>query len=144
MKIKYDDDKIIVYVYEYKFNFDNMDILNKEIKNLFIKLIKSYKVMLKGYLNVKIYVNKKYGYILEIEKIDSFIELDIVDLKVSIIDDVPFYLKTDNYLIISNCNNIYYDNDYFYVDILEIDNLYLLEYGDIIYNQFIKENKNIL
>ena len=39
MKIEVKDGKIIVYLYQYRFSFKDKEILHKEIKTLFIKLI---------------------------------------------------------------------------------------------------------
>ena len=88
MKIECNDEKIIVYLHRYKLNIDDIDKLNKDIKTLFIKLIRVYKLPLLGYSKVIIYHNKNYGSVLEIEKIyNSEYNRDIIDLKLIIFKD---------------------------------------------------------
>ena len=64
MKIEYSNNKIIIYLFKYDLTYDNVSSLNTEIKNIFIKLIKIYKLDFFGYFKVIIYRNKKYGSIL--------------------------------------------------------------------------------
>lgn len=135
MKIEFKEDKTIVYLYKYQLSFDDIEKVNKEIKNIFIKLIKVYKLDLQGYLKVHVYCNKIYGYVLEIESLYTDSDFEAVDLKLVIYDNCEFYFKTDDYSMIESHDKIYYDGNSFYVNIAKLDNLInYIEHGEIIYN----------
>lgn len=135
MKIEVKEDKTIVYLYKYELSFDNIEKLNKEVKNIFIKLIKVYNLDLHGFLKVYVYCNKIYGYVLEIETLYNDSDFEAVDLKLVIYENCEFYFKTDDYFLISKFDKIYYDEDYFYVNLKELDNLMkFIEFGEIVYD----------
>lgn len=135
MKIEVKEDKTIVYLYKYELFFDNIEKLNKEVKNIFIKLIKVYNLDLHGFLKVYVYCNKIYGYVLEIETLYNDSDFEAVDLKLVIYENCEFYFKTDDYFLISKFDKIYYDKDYFYVNLKEFYNLMkFIEFGEIVYN----------
>lgn len=132
MKIKYASEQIVIYLYRYNLDLNDSNRLNKQIKSIFIKLIKVYGVSFSGYFKVDIYENKKYGYILEIEKVyNSEFNFNIIDLKITIHSDVTFYLKTDDYPLIHNIKAINIDG-YFYINLDDIDNFWeYIEFGSI-------------
>lgn len=135
MKIEFKEDKTIVYLYKYELSFDNIEKLNKEIKNIFIKLIKVYNLDLHGFLKVYVYCNKIYGYVLEIETLYNDSDFEAVDLKLVIYENCEFYFKTSDYFLVNKFDKVYYDEDYFYVNVKELDNLMkFIEFGEIIYN----------
>ncbi len=134
MKIDIQKEKIIIYLYQYSFSFNNKDNLNKEIKNLFIKLIRKYSLNLFGFNKVMIYENKIYGSIIEIENIavDNFCP-EIIDLKISVFNDVVFYFEFDEDYFISCYDNITLKNNKYYLEIKEKADIYkYIEYGKII------------
>lgn len=135
MKIEMEDNKIIVYLFRYVLDLHNMEKLNKEIKNIFIKLIKIYDLDFFGYSKVDIYVNKKYGCILEIDKIyNNDFNKDIIDLKLVIHENIPFYLEISDYIVEELYNKIFIKNNKFYIDLVDIDNLAkYIEFGNIRY-----------
>ena len=135
MKIEYKENKIIIYLYRYKLDINNVEKLNKEIKNIFIKLIKVYKMDFFGYSKVHVYENKKYGSILEIEKIyNNEFNLDIIDLKLIIHENTKFYLEMDDYVLDKEISNMFFKDNKYYVNIEKIDNITpLIEFGKIIY-----------
>ena len=137
MKIDFNNDKTIIYLYQDKLDFDNIDKLNKEIKDIFIKLIKIYHLDFFGYFKVHIYENKKYGCILEIEKkFGNEFNIDIIDLKLVIHKDSPFYLEMNDYLFDYKIDNLQVINNKYYVNIDDLDNLNkYIEYGKIIYKK---------
>ena len=112
MKIEYKDNKIIIYLYRYKLDIRDIEKLNKEIKSIFIKLIKVYKMDFFGYSKVHVYENKKYGSILEIEKIyQNDFNLDIIDLKLIIHEDAKFYLEMNDYLFDLKIDEIFFKDN---------------------------------
>ncbi len=137
MKIEYQGDKIIIYLYRYKINLNNLEKLNEDVKNVFIKLIKTYRLNLFGYSKVHLYENKKYGIIFEIEKVyqGDFLK-EIIDLKLLLHEDATFYLEMESYPLDKKNDDIFYQNGKFYWNIEKIDNLLkYLELGRIIYDK---------
>ncbi len=134
MKIECIDDKIIVYLYNDTLPFDDINLLNKKIKELFIKIIKTYHLNFFGYSVVNIYHNDYYGSILEIEKIyNSDFNIDIMDLKVIIHKNVDFFLEIDDDLYVDS-SDFTINNDKYYINLSKINNIYkYIEYGKIVY-----------
>ena len=134
MKIEYKDEKTIIYLYRERLNIDNIDILNKQIKNIFLKLIKFYKMDFFGFSKVKVFYNEKYGSILEIEKIYSNeYNRDIIDLKLVIYRNVKILLEFDDYYF-KDIKNIIMKNNKFYLNINDAENIIdYIEFGKIIY-----------
>lgn len=137
MKLDIQNEKIVVYLYNYFFKTKEKDKLVKEIKNIFLKLIKNYDLNINGRYEVYVYENSKYGTILEIfEKDELLFPKELIDIKVKIMDKTNIYLKTNNYFVLEKYNNIYYFDSYFYINILDINNLInIIEFVDIIYNE---------
>lgn len=143
MKLVIDEDeKIVLYLYDYFFNLSEKENVTKEIKKIFLKLIKYYSLKINGIYEVYLYENNKYGTVLEIKKqAELLFNPDIIDIKLKIYKNVNFYLKTNNYFILETYMNIYYKDNFYYINIDEIDNINnLIEYVDIIY----KEKDNYL
>ena len=146
MKIKViDSDKIILYLYNYFFETEEKAIIVREIKKIFIRLIKNYHFKIGGIYDVLVYENKDYGTILEIEKCEELLfNPDLIDIKVRIIKDLDFYYKTSDYFIIEKYNNIYYQDSYYYLKINDkLDLISLSEFGNIEYN-LDKKIKNMI
>ena len=136
MKIQVNDEKIVLYLYDYFFKSTEKDIITREIKRIFIKLIHNYRFKIGGIYEVLVYENLNYGTILEIEKVEELLfNPDLIDIKVRVIKNQDFYFKTDDYFIISNYDNIYYKDNYFYLKLTsDINVTSLIEYGSIEYN----------
>ena len=131
-----ENEKIVLYLYNYFFKSTLKNDIVSDIKQIFIKLIKYYNYKLGGVYNVLVYENLKYGTILEIEKKDELLfNPDLIDIKVKIYKDTNFYFKTKDYFVLEEYKNIYYDNNNYYINILDIDNLNkVLEFAEIIYS----------
>ena len=100
MKIEFNDDKTIIYLYQYHLDYNDIKKLNEQIKNIFLKVIKKYNINFFGLSKVDIFENSKYGCILEIEKIYSndFFNTEIIDLKIIVHKNIPFYLENEHIL----------------------------------------------
>ncbi len=137
MKIQVsEDEKIILYLYNYFFKTTEKDTITREIKKIFIRLIKNYHFQIGGIYDVLVYENEEYGTILEIEKCEEFLfNPDLIDIKVRIVKKTNFYFKTSDYFIIENFDNIYYQDNYYYLKInSKLDLISLSEFGSIEYN----------
>lgn len=123
MKIKIDDNLLIIYLYNQRLNLDESDNLTKDIKELLVKVIRYHKVTLSGIYEVVIYENVYYGYILEIARIKEFEYSDFIDLKLDIKRDQSFYLLFENYDFIDDCEDVFYKNNFFFVNIKDVLNV---------------------
>lgn len=139
MKIEFVPDKVIIYLYRDRLSINNIDILNKEIKNIFINLIKKYHLDFFGYSKVSIYNNPKYGNIMEIEKIyDHDFSSNVIDLKIIVYKNAPMYLKFDDYYFnIMQRRITNHRNKEYLINISDIDNITkYIEYGKISYKDY--------
>ena len=137
MRVKIlDNEKIVLYLYNYFFKSKEKENITREIKKIFIRLIKYYNLNIGGIYEVLAFENLKYGTILEIEKKEELLfNPDLIDIKVKINHDVNFYFKTKEFSILENLKNIYYDNDFYYINIEGLENTdKVFEYGVIEYS----------
>lgn len=136
MKIEFMVDRIVVYLYQHKLDFNDLNNLNNEIKKIFVKLMKKYQISFLGYSKVSIYNNDKYGNILEIEKIYDNREFNIstIDLKIIVYKDVVMYLEFDDYLFSRKPKGLKIMDGKYYININDINNIVeYIEYGKINY-----------
>ena len=143
MKIIFNDDNFTLYLT--KAITLELENIKENIKKTLMKIKKRYKKNISGFYKVKIYINKKYGSILEFIKEDD-LELfkDIIDLKLTINEKAPIYLEIEDPLQINNLKKIYILNNKYYVDIdkLTKKELYkLIEFSKIIYGETLENIK---
>ena len=147
MKVKVnEDEKIVIYMHNYFFKSTSSETITREVKDLFIKLIKYHNIKISGIYNVYIFENEKYGTILEIESKEQLLfNPDLIDIKVKLCKETNIYLKTNNYFILDKYQNIYYFDNYFYIDISNVLNLLdIIEFVDIIYDKDYEFLNNML
>ena len=83
---------------------------------------------------MKVFVNKKIGFFIDVIKLDDNEYSNIVDLKIIVSNDVKVYFKTSSYDILPKGINIYFLEDYYYCDVNDIFNIYsIFEFGEYIY-----------
>ena len=134
MKIKFDDELLIVYLYNQDLKLDELDNLKKDLKTILEDIINRYKITLSGIYGIIIYENKKYGYILEIKQIKEFEYSEFIDLRINIKYNQSFYFITDNYNYLDDCNNVFYNNNIYFVNINSVLNVNSkVELCDILY-----------
>lgn len=148
MKIKINNELIIVYLIDTFFdNLERKELIFR-IKEVFIRLIEYYNFDLKGSFECILYENIKYGTVLEIKSHDELLfPRDLIDIKVKFYKNTKFYFKTSDYFAISEYKNIYYDGKYYYIDLENMDNIInKIEFGDILYKEkdyYLNEKKFI-
>ena len=152
LKVDFINDNYVIYLNKLNlinFNFDNQDRLEEEFKKLFKILRNNYNLKVNGYYNIKIYQDRYYGMILEINKenIDYYDYFDYVDTiamrikkyDIEILYEVEDFFFLDKFL---SCFKVYTDKNNIYLKIMkEIDkNVFfnLLEMSKINYNKKIK------
>ena len=124
MKIELDNDLYVVYLY----NCDK-DI-KSIVKDVIYKLNKYYDVSYDGY-EIKAYINKYFGVILEIKEGYSMHNGINIDLKV--LKDTLFLYEVSDPLDYLD-NDIYYYDNKFYISIKK-PNIGLIENSNIIYKE---------
>lgn len=150
MKLKIIDDKLIYYINKKCIDFDteNKESFEKYIKELVLNIKKIYGYKISGTYNVHIFENKNFGLIIEfIKKEELNFFSDLIDLKLSIFYDSEIYLKLEDYFLIKKYKNIYYYDDFFYINVDETykkDLLILSEFSDFIYGDNLSEIKSNL
>ena len=124
MRVELDNDLYIVYLY----NYDN-DI--KEVVKYVINELKEYyNVSYEGY-NIKIYINKYYGMILEIK--EGYISKNGINIDLKILSDTLFLYQVDDPLDYLEDEIYYYDNE-FYISTKK-SNINLFENSNVVYKE---------
>ena len=124
MRVELDNDLYIVYLY----NYDN-DI--KEVVKYVINELKEYyNVSYEGY-NIKIYINKYYGMILEIK--EGYISKNGINIDLKILSDTLFLYQVDDPLDYLEDEIYYYDNE-FYISAKK-SNINLFENSNVVYKE---------
>ena len=141
MKIEIEMEKIIVYLKKEttgKMDFTNIDYLENYFKELFLKLRDIYNLDIKGFYNVKVYIDELYGMVLELEAEDidygdyyNQIEMRIIPIYTVFLYQVDDYIN--NYAIQTI---LYHDNFYLKIDQnISLKNYYLvMDHAKIVYN----------
>ena len=124
-------------------DFNRREELEDYFKNLFVKLKRIYNVDIKGYYNIKVFIDKYYGVVLEIKKEDveyySYFD-NSVDMRINCINEPFYYELSDLYGIekILNKLNIYKSDNRLLVSIKEIlddsEMSLLSEFSTLIYD----------
>lgn len=127
--------------------FPNVDWQDKEqvvdiIKKLFYKIRKKFLLPIRGLYKVKVYPHKAGINIVAIQlEEETYTNADI-DLKIIILFNKSFYLKVADYSFIENLTPIYFYNNYYYIDINNIEDITkYIEYGTIISDDELEMDK---
>lgn len=142
-----DDDNIIVFLNKFyikNIDFKNRDNIEKNFKNIFLKLKHVYGLDIKGYYNINIYMDEVYGAVLEIEHedIEYFDYFDNkVDMRINVVTDSKFLYKVKDIFMIDKDMlreiTIYIFKNQCYIKLKKQLNDYemgtILENGELIY-----------
>ena len=142
MKIDFIDNNYIVYLNKYNIidmDFSNTKLLEKDLKSLLLRLKTYYKIDIKGYYNITVYIDEYYGAVLKIEEdndyydyFDDTIAIRMKKVKSSFLYEVDDVSYIDNYVdkfkISFSDNKIYLTinnqlNVREYLNLLEISNI---------------------
>ncbi|MGI6329692.1 MAG: hypothetical protein ACOXZR_02385 [Bacilli bacterium] len=150
MKISFfDNEKFVLYLNKYyikDLKLDDEKEMEIYFKKLFLRLKNNYKLKLGGYYNIKIYSNKRYGLVIEVEKlISEYFKVygNNVEMRIAIILDNLFLYEIEDYFFIKEIKkylkNVYYKDLKYYLEIdEEIDEKtysFLLENSKVVYGE---------
>lgn len=139
MKIENEDNKTIIYIHNSDININDIDSLNKKIKDIFVKISKRGNIDFFGYNKVSVYHNKNYGIILEVEKLfNSEMNYHMIDLKIIVYKNTLMYLEFDDYYDFLSKDFITVNNKYYLEINDDVDINKYIEYGKIKYKKINK------
>lgn len=148
MKFFIDEETYEVYVNNIianKYDVKSEKELEKLLKKIFLEIKDRFDKVLNGLYDVKIVVDKNAGFNIKIKRIDTFISIKDVDLKIKIIYDDNFYCKSKEFEAFLGLKGIYYCDDFYYIKVSNIDDLNkCIEFVDIIYDEKFKNKKNLV
>lgn len=147
--------KIVLFLIDKKLDFKNLKTLQEELKQIFLKLKYNYKIQVQGFYNVKAYIDKRSGIVLEIDG-EGLEELEYfdgeVDMRIEVIEEKFMYQTKDILDLPKKLRkkiNIYASNDKYLLTIKnslkEFELGELLEYTTCIYkndNPYLLKEKN--
>lgn len=115
----------IIYLPNIHIDFENMKIVEEELRKIFKRLKYYYSIAIQGFYEVKAYKNKYYGLILELTREDlGYFDYDDgeIDMRIEIMD-VDFVYEIRDVLelpkeILEKCSVYLYQN-HFYLTIKE-------------------------
>ena len=141
MKIDFMDNTYVVYLNKYSIidiDFSNTKVLERDLKSLLRRLKKHYKIDIKGYYNITVYIDEYYGAVLKIEEDNDYYDyfddtiIRMKKVKSNFLYEVDDISCIDNYInkfkISINDNKIYLAinnelNENEYLNLLEISNI---------------------
>lgn len=145
VNIKFIDDlRLDIYIKKElidNIDFNSKDDLEKYLKRLFKTLKNKYDIVIEGFYDITVYIDKYYGVIFHLEKDDvEYYDYfkNQVDMRIITIDTEFLYLVDDIPYDLVNKVNILIKNDNIYLKIQEelskIDMMNLLEISKVVYN----------
>lgn len=142
--IQYDEDFTLYLnrLYIGKLNLDNSEDISEYVKEILIKLKDYYNIKLQGFYKVYVYVNKLYGIILDVRKMEDYDDfgIDSIDLKIILKKNSEMYLKTDNYDVVKDADCFFIKDNSYYINLDSVtkDYIHYVEFFDIIYRNIDK------
>lgn len=141
MKVEYVDNMLIIYLKD--IIVDDIEDLCQDIID---KLERYFNIILKGFYDVNVYVDKRYGIVLEfiMEELDLYIDFSKVELH--FIENNNNFLYEIFDILDVNVKQFYLYNGKYYITLDNVDNSNI-EFGRIIYKnteEIINKGKLIL
>lgn len=137
---------MIIFLKKVEFDFNDMESLQESLREIFLKINYIYKIEVKGFYYVKVFLNKNVGVVLELDGED--LELDYldgeIDMRIEIFEKTFLYEIEDIFYLNKNIKRkveIYKEKDKFIIK--PIKELTYMEIGEILeYSKLIYKNKN--
>ena len=145
MSIKYIDELTFDIYIKNKFieniDFENKEDIEKYLKKLFKILNQKYKIIIEGFYNITIYIDKYYGIAIHLEKEElEYYEYykNQVDMRLITVHTDFMYLVTDIPKSIIDKIKIQIKNNNIYIKIInklnDLEMMKLMEFSEIVYN----------
>lgn len=145
MNIKYIDELTFdIYIKNQlieNINFDNKEDIEKYLKKLFKILNQKYKIIIEGFYNITIYIDKHYGIVIHLEKEElEYYEYykNQVDMRLITVHTDFMYLVNDIPKSIIDKIKIENKDNNIYIKIInklnDLEMMKLMEFSEIVYN----------
>ena len=145
MNIKYIDELTFdIYIKNQlieNINFDNKEDIEKYLKKLFKILNQKYKIIIEGFYNITIYIDKYYGIVIHLEKEElEYYEYykNQVDMRLITVHTDFMYLVNDIPKSIIDKIKIENKDNNIYIKIInklnDLEMMELMEFSEIVYN----------
>ena len=122
-------------------NFDNKEDIEKNKKKLFKILNQKYKIIIEGFYNITIYIDKYYGIVIHLEKEElEYYEYykNQVDMRLITVHTDFMYLVNDLPKSIINKIKLQIKDNNIYIKIInklnDLEMMELMEFSEIVYN----------
>lgn len=141
-----DNDFYIIKIHNIDDNFDIYDHKNIElfIKKIFNNFLKKKNIFGKIFFNI--FLDRLYGMIIEIKKVNELKIKNIIDVNIKFNLNISFLYEIDYFYLLDNKiinQNVYYYKDKFYLELIndidKIKYIKLLDNSNIIYDNKINE-----
>lgn len=119
-------------------NLDNNEDIENYLKKLFLIIKDRYDIDISGMFEIDIYVNNKYGIVIDIFKEDlEYLDYfsNQIDMQVNIIKDSIFLYELDSFIE----KDLYKYNHKYYIDVEDIDDPIIYEQGNLIFGEHVIE-----
>ena len=145
MSIKYIDELTFDIYIKNKFieniDFENKEDIEKYLKKLFKILNQKYKIIIEGFYNITIYIDKYYGIVIHLEKEElEYYEYykNQVDMRLITVHTDFMYLVNDIPKSIIDKIKIENKDNNIYIKIInklnDLEMMKLMEFSEIVYN----------
>ena len=145
MSIKYIDELTFDIYIKNKFieniDFENKEDIEKYLKKIFKILNQKYKIIIEGFYNITIYIDKYYGIVIHLEKEElEYYEYykNQVDMRLITVHTDFMYLVNDLPKSIINKIKLQIKDNNIYIKIInklnDLEMMELMEFSEIVYN----------
>lgn len=143
--LKEDDNSFVIYFFDVKEAYSEEDKpqIIKIVKDVVLRANQIYRLNLKGFYKVRVYLNKKIGFVIEIINVDDISLNHALDLRVLVYFDQDFYIEVDNFDFLPNQKKIVCVNNKYYINadsLSKNEMISLLELGNVIYKTDLIDN----
>lgn len=131
--------------YTDRIDFNSKSELEIFLKKILVNLNIRYEIELSGFYEAAIYNNQNVGTYIYIKKINNYpLYNKSIDLKIVLYLNYEFYYKTEFFELISKYDDIYYSDNFYYLNINNIcdDIINIVEFGTLINKIEFLKNKN--
>lgn len=153
MKVITDKEKnILLYLPTFQMDFNETNQVEKQLKNILLRLKYYYSIDIQGFYEVKVYKDRHYGLILELKKdlleyfdyYEDEIEMRIELIEVDFVYEVKDILELSKEILKKSA--IYLDKNKYYIQVKEeinmakfLENVLVFHYKN---NPFLLKEKN--